>query len=83
MKQEAKNILWVLVTLTAAFAGICGIFVNGWKAIVEAISIFGFVIMIIAIAAYFDYVKDSKFIALQSLTKDEDITVIRGKYYCT
>jgi hypothetical protein len=34
VKQEARNILWVIIAATALFSGICGIFVNGWKKII-------------------------------------------------
>ena len=83
MKQEARNILWVIIAATALFSGICGIFVNGWKKIIEAISIVGVAIIILLITAYADYMKDQRFVKLQGLVKDENITVIRGKYNAT
>jgi magnesium-transporting ATPase (P-type) len=83
VKQEARNILWVIIAATALFSGICGIFVNGWKKIIEAISIVGVAIIILLITAYADYMKDQRFVKLQGLVKDENITVIRGKYNAT
>jgi P-type E1-E2 ATPase len=35
------------------------------------------------ITAYADYMKDQRFVKLQGLVKDENITVIRGKYNAT
>jgi len=83
IKQEAMNIIWLVIAATALFAGLCGLFVNGWKALGEAISIIGIGFGIIAISSAADWFKDKRFVQLQSLTKDEDVTVIRGKYYAT
>lgn len=38
---------------------------------------------IITIASAADWFKDKRFVELQSLVKDENITVIRGKFHCT
>lgn len=80
IKQEAMKLIWVVIAATALFSGLCGLFVNGPKAIAEAVSIIAIGFGILSIAALFDWYKDKRFVELQSLTKDEDITVIRGKW---
>jgi len=39
-------------------------FVNGWKKIIEALSIIGVAVVIILITAVADYIKDSRFVKL-------------------
>lgn len=79
VKQEASNIMYVGIVASAIVAGICGMFVNGWDAIIEAIFIGAFTILLIIITSGTDLIKDKRFIELQSLVKDENVTVVRGK----
>lgn len=71
--------MWVAIGVTALFAGVCGIYADGWGAILEAIFIIVLALMLILISSTVDYCKDKKFIQLQSLLKEETVTVIRGK----
>jgi len=79
-KQEVKNIMWVIIGATAILAGICGIYADGWGAPLEAISIILIGLIIILITSVTDYFKDKKFIELSALLKEEQTTVIRGKF---
>jgi hypothetical protein len=62
VKQEAKNIMWVSVAATALFAGLCGLFVNGWKAIIEGISIVIVAAVILVVTSAADWMKDKRYI---------------------
>jgi magnesium-transporting ATPase (P-type) len=86
VKQEAKNILWLLIGVTAIFSGLCGLlFVDNerLKKLLEAASIIAVGIIIMFTTSVADYLKDTQFVRLQSLVKNEHITVIRGKYNAT
>lgn len=48
--------------------------------LVEGISIIISALVLIALASLADWFKDCRFVNLQSLIKDENITVIRGKF---
>jgi len=52
----------------------------GW---VQGVSIYFSIFIIVSLAALNDWVKDKQFVKLQSLVKDEDIPVIRGKHGAT
>jgi magnesium-transporting ATPase (P-type) len=52
----------------------------GW---LQGVSIYVALFIIVAITSLNDWVKDKQFVRLQSLVKDEDIPVIRGKYGAT
>jgi Ca2+-transporting ATPase len=65
---------------------LCGLLFTGdekLKKIIEAVSIIGVGIIIMFTTAVADYMKDNQFVRLQALVKDEEITVIRGKYNAT
>jgi Ca2+ transporting ATPase len=52
----------------------------GW---LEGVSIYIAIFIIVSLTSLNDWVKDKQFVKLQSLVKDEDIAVIRGKYGAT
>jgi Ca2+ transporting ATPase len=52
----------------------------GW---IEGVSIYVAIFIIVSLTSLNDWVKDKQFVRLQSLVKDEDIAVIRGKYGAT
>lgn len=83
IKQEATNVMWVGIVGSAIGAGLCGMFVDGFNSIIEAISITAVAIIILIITSASDWAKDKRFIELQSLVKDENVTVIRGKINAT
>jgi len=41
------------------------------------------IFIIVSLTSLNDWVKDKQFVKLQSIVKDEDIAVIRGKYGAT
>jgi magnesium-transporting ATPase (P-type) len=82
-KQEVKNIMWVIIGATAIISGFCGIYKEGIYAITTALSILFIGIVLIIISSLVDYCKDKKFIQLSSLVKEENATVIRGKFGAT
>lgn len=61
---EAKSVIWIVIVVSAILAGICGIFVNGYKKIIEALSIILVAAIIIVITSTADWIKDRKFIQL-------------------
>ena len=75
--------MWVLIAATAIVSGVCGLIAAQWAKGYEAISIIAVSFVILFITAYADYMKDTKFVKLQELVKDENITVIRGKHNAT
>lgn len=52
----------------------------GW---VQGVSIYFSIFIIVSLAALNDWVKDKQFVKLQSLVKDENIPVVRGKHGAT
>jgi P-type Ca2+ transporter type 2C len=52
----------------------------GW---IEGVSIYMAIFIIVSLTSLNDWVKDKQFVRLQSIVKDEDIAVIRGKYGAT
>jgi len=81
--QELKNLIWAAIAVTAIGSGLCGVWVNGWVTIREAISIIVLALVIIVISAGADWFKDSNFVKIQSMAKDEHITVVCGKLHQT
>ena len=71
--------MYIGIVGSALVAGICGMFVNGFDSIIEAISICVFAVVLVVITSATDLIKDKRFIELQSLVKDENVTVVRGK----
>jgi magnesium-transporting ATPase (P-type) len=63
-KQEVKNIMWIIIGVTAILAGICGIYADGWGAVLEAVFICLIGLAIILVTSITDYCKDKKFIEL-------------------
>jgi hypothetical protein len=59
-----KNILWVIIGVTALVAAICGIYAKGGASVIEGIFLFIFAFIMILITSVVDYCKDKKFIAL-------------------
>jgi len=56
-----------------------GGFALGWGGLVEGFSIVLAALVIISITSIADWIKDKRFVQLQSLIKEEKVTVIRGK----
>lgn len=84
VKQEASNIIWLVLGASALFAGLCGLFVNdALQALLEAVSIVLIAILILVANAASDWHKDKSFVKLRSMVKDEKLIVIRGKHNAT
>lgn len=84
VKQEARNIIWLVLAASALFAGLCGIFVvNSLEAILEAISIVVVALVILIANSASDWHKDNSFVKLRSMVQDEKSTVMRGKINAT
>ena len=69
----------LLVAIFAVLSIIPGMLVepkNGW---IEGIFILAALFIQVLITSWNDYVKDSKFIELQSLNREENLPVLRGK----
>lgn len=63
-KQEARNVLWVIIGVTAIVAAVCGVYAKGWPAIWEGFFLMMFALVMILITSVVDYCKDKKFIQL-------------------
>jgi len=74
--------IWLVASATLA-ALIKAIAIRSIASLGEGIAIVFTTFILILITAAADYVKDKKFIELQSILKDEDIPVIRGKQSAT
>lgn len=83
VKQEASNIIWLVMAATALFAGLCGIYEYGWEALAEAMSIVAVTAVILVVTSIADWHKDTRFVELRSMVKDEKLVVIRGKVNAT
>ena len=70
--------LWLVGSATLA-ALIKTIAIRSIASLGEGIAIIFTTFILILVTAAADYIKDKKFIELQSILKDEDIPVIRGK----
>ena len=71
VKQEASNIIWLVMALTALLSGLCGVWVNGLSACEEAVSIVVILAVILIVMSAADWCKDKRFVALQSMVQDE------------
>jgi len=61
VKQEARNILWLIIGVTALFSGLCGLFFvenERLKKLVEAVSIIVVGIILMFTTAVADFMKD-------------------------
>jgi len=83
LKQTAQDKLWWVVGGTALLSGLCGGVAHGWGGLVEGISIIIAAALIMIITTIADLLKDKRFVALQSLIKEESVPVIRGKFGAT
>jgi hypothetical protein len=81
--QSVQNILWVAIGATALLSSAVSLFFLEWKAVWEGISIILVAILLIAIIAATDYIKDKKYIELSANIKEESVPVIRGKLGAT
>lgn len=73
--------LWLVMILSALISWLTSIVCTGqFKASTgEAISIILAAFGLITITAVADWIKDNRFVHLQSLIKEDNVTVIRGK----
>lgn len=86
--ESIKEALDDRILLSLAIAAFFTIITNmvasgpawGW---VQGVSIYVAIFIIVSLASLNDWVKDKQFVKLQSLVKDEDIAVIRGKHGAT
>merc|ERR1719440_1822059 len=75
--------LWVAFGATALLSSVVAAFFLRWKEVGEGISIILVAILLIAIIAVTDYIKDKKYIELSCNIKEETVPVIRGKLGAT
>jgi P-type Ca2+ transporter type 2C len=83
IKQTCRDKVWLVVGASALLSAVCSGFVNGIGGLVEGISIIVAALILIAITSVADWIKDKRFISLQSLIKEETVAVIRGKFGAT
>lgn len=88
MKDSIKEALDDRILLSLAIAAfltiITGMVSNGPKwGWIEGVSIYIAIFIVVTLTSLNDWFKDKQFVKLQSLVKDEQIAVIRGKYGAT
>lgn len=80
IKQTIMEPLWLVMIISAILSSICSMFVKGFfDSLGDAIAIITAAILLILITAGADWAKDKRFVALQSIIKEDKVTVIRGK----
>jgi Ca2+-transporting ATPase len=72
-----------VVGASALLSAVCSGFAIGVGGLVEGISIIIAALILIAITSVADWVKDRRFVGLQSLINEETVAVIRGKFGAT
>jgi len=75
--------MWVAIGATALLSSIVSVFFWDVHGIWEGVSIILVAVLLIAIIAGTDYVKDKKYIELSANIKEESVPVIRGKLGAT
>ena len=83
LKEIAFEHSWIAVIGSALLYSVCSAFQKGWGGLGDGIKIIiaaAFIILVVAIA---DLMKDRQFVKLQTLLKQESVTVIRGKFGST
>jgi hypothetical protein len=73
----------MVVGASALLSAVCSGFAMGLGGLVEGVSIIIAAIILIAITSMADWLKDKRFVGLQSLIKEETVAVIRGKFGAT
>mmetsp|Transcript_18407 Transcript_18407/g.28236 ORF Transcript_18407/g.28236 Transcript_18407/m.28236 type:complete len:226 (+) Transcript_18407:221-898(+) len=80
IKQTASDKIWWVVLGTAGLLALFNGFYDGFEGAISGISIVLATLFIISVTSLADFRKDRRFVQLQSLIKDELISVTRGKY---
>jgi len=83
IKQTLQDRLWMVAAGTAGISAIGNALIGDWEGLGEGLAVIIAIVLIIVITSIADYVKDRRFINLQSLIKDENVAVIRGKFGAT
>jgi len=73
----------MVVGASALLSAVCSGFAMGLGGLVEGVSIIIAAVILIAITSLADWLKDKRFVGLQSLIKEETVAVIRGKFGAT
>ena len=79
LKDSLNDRIIILVGIFAVLSIIPGMIVepsNGW---IEGVFILVGLLIQVLIASWNDYSKDNKFVELQSMNREEDVPVLRGK----
>jgi len=80
--MQSKEI-WIIIGTALLSAVGNGIYLGSLQGMVEGLSIICTCIAMLIFQSIADYIKDSRFIHLQGLTKEENVPVIRGKFGLT
>ena len=79
-----KERIWIIAGISALAASIGGMIKAGSiTGGAEGFGLLIFAAIIIVITSLVDYIKDSRFVTLQQLLKNETVSVIRGKAFQT
>ena len=84
IKEALSDKILIILAIAAAVSVFTGMLAEGaawgW---VQGVSIYFAILVIVTVTAGNDWIKDKNFVRLQSEIKNEDISVIRGKYAAT
>mmetsp|Transcript_1476 Transcript_1476/g.2597 ORF Transcript_1476/g.2597 Transcript_1476/m.2597 type:complete len:281 (+) Transcript_1476:23-865(+) len=79
LKQQCQDKMWWAIIGSAFVLSVFEGFFTSLDAMMQGVSIIFGTVFIILILSVADYLKDSQFVKLQSILKDQDVQVIRGK----
>lgn len=83
LKDIFNERLTIVAMVTALISAITGGIENGWNGTINGFGLLIFLIVVNVIITSFDFIKDDRFLKLQSILKDEKVSVIRGKAFQT
>lgn len=77
--ETLQEPLWIVVFITGGIAALFGLFVTGFYGLLEGFAIIFTALFLISITSAADWYKDTQFVELSKIIKEENIPVIRGK----
>ena len=80
LKDALRDRILLLLAIFAALSIITGMVYNPARGWIEGSSIYVALLILILITSINDWSKDKKFVRLQSLGRDFDLPVVRGKF---
>ncbi len=79
LKESLNNRILLVLAIFAMLSIITGMVYNPRNGWIEGVSIFIAIFVLVLITSLSDWRKDKQFVQLQSLARDENLPVVRGK----